>query len=75
MEFHAATIESVIHQAVGLAAHQPDYDELIAIADEAAREVRQIVTGQLTKLLDLEAVALEWNDAIDAAIQMVEDLS
>lgn len=72
---HAHTVEQAITQAVGLAAPQDDIEALLRLAEHTASEVRTIITGQLTKLLDMTGTATEWNDAIEAAIQMVEDLS
>lgn len=40
--------------------------------EEAVAEVRRILHSRLIALLDLDGVATEWNDAIEAAITMVE---
>ena len=78
MPTESHTVEQAITRAIGKAAgNTPDDDwaTLLRLSESTAREVRTLITGQLTKLLDMTATATEWNDAIEAAIQMVEDLS
>ena len=47
-----------------------------AVAEEVAAdvldEIQVILTGELTKLLDVEGVADQWNDAIENAIRTIE---
>jgi len=75
------TIESAIGQAVGAGSTcwtriclAGDFESDVAalIVAETIAEVRRIIASDLLHLLDREGVATEWNDAIEAALQMVE---
>ena len=76
------TLESAIGQAVGAGgccwsdlckAGEYQSEKAIEILDATIAEVRRIIASDITQLLDRKAVATEWNDAIEAALQMVED--
>lgn len=69
------TVEQAITKAIGTAACQDDFEALLRLAETTTREVRGLITTQISKLLDMTGTATEWNDAIEAALQMVEDLS
>ena len=75
------TVESAIGQAIGAgstcwtklcAAGTFQSEKAVAIVEDAVAEVRRIIASDLIVLLDREGVATEWNDAIEAALQMVE---
>lgn len=75
------TVEQAMRQVVLAWSGSPDQNPLVktflirkieesVIAGLA--EVRHIMTAELTTLFDREAVAKDWNDAIEKAIQVVE---
>ena len=45
-----------------------------AAVDDTLTELRHLITFELTKLLDQTGVARDWNDAIEAAINTIENL-
>jgi len=75
------TVESAIGQAIGAGstcwtkvclAGEFDSTQAALIVGDTIAEVRRIIASDLVHLLDREGVATEWNDAIEAALQMVE---
>lgn len=73
------TVESAMRQAVG-AFIAPGHNSVThvlngairEVADDALREIRTILTGELTTLFDIEGAAMEWNEAVEKCIQVVE---
>lgn len=75
------TVESAIGQAIGAGstcwtkvcqAGTFDSTKAVGIVEDTIAEVRRIIASDLILLFDREGVATEWNDAIEAALQMVE---
>lgn len=42
--------------------------------DQAVEEIRGLITAELTKLLDMDGVAHEWNEAIEHALTVIEGM-
>lgn len=63
------TIESTIAQTMQITFMGGDRAVVVAAATE---QIRTILTFELTGLLDQTGVAYEWNDAIEAAMKVVE---
>lgn len=77
------TVVRAITQAVGAAsmcwertdqAGEFDIESALAISAATSAEVRRVITFELSRLLDREGVAEEWNYAIETAMRMVEEL-
>jgi hypothetical protein len=76
-----AALDSAITQAIGAAsmcwadvdqAGEFDVEKALDVAASTSVEVRRILTWQLSQLLDAAGIAREWNEAIETAIQLVE---
>lgn len=51
-----------------------DIERALGIAMATNAEVRRLITFELSALLDRAGVAQEWNDAIETAIRVVEEM-
>ena len=83
MHFHykddIPTVEQAVRQGIGFFVHPGhpsvvDYcDNLVnTTAAEVLQEIRRIQTGEMTSLFDLEGVAIDWNEAVEQCMQLVE---
>lgn len=73
------TVEQAMLQAVGFftRAGHPSLERALdtafrEVAAEALSEIRMILTGEISTLFDIEGQAVEWNEAVEKCIQVVE---
>lgn len=73
------TVEQAMRQGVAtlLRSGHPLADPMVdraidAVSRETLTEIRQILTGEMSTLFDVEGMAIDWNEAIERAIQVVE---
>jgi len=73
------TVESAMEQAVGYFIRSGNeaidgvLDRAVAeVARVALKEIRDIFTSEMSTLFDTEQVALDWNQAVERCIQLVE---
>lgn len=73
------TLESVVHKTLTDVAQQGSYPMTVdpayirGVSEDLAEEIRGMVTGLISTLIDLDGIAMDWNEAASEAIRLVEE--
>lgn len=75
------TVESAIRQVIRAWSGDPNTNPLVKdmlqaqierTAEAGLREIRDIFTAEMSTLFDTEGAAVDWNEAVEKCIQVVE---